>query len=180
MAKLTSQQRDHFVNRIRDQFKVTLGPLEKVAASKKAELVEEKFDEFVESLGLKTILDKFAETEQELIGLQQTLANHMTNLKEQYDLNDNSYRSSYEWSWSHYGLHTEQIKTKLLKMCRAECEIAFKSIPEGQEIEKLKGKRTEAIDYIMGYDQQTELLSGLSTVLHGSGVMMLQEYKEAK
>ena len=36
MAKLTSQQRDHFVNRIKDQFKVTLGPLEKVAASKKS------------------------------------------------------------------------------------------------------------------------------------------------
>jgi len=30
----------------------------------------------------------------------------------------------------------------------------------------------------MGYDQQAELLSGLSNVLHGSGVMMLQEYKE--
>ena len=180
MAKLTSQQRDHFVNRIKDQFRVTLGPLEKVAASKKAELVEEKFDEFVESLGLKTILDKFAETEQELINLQQTLANHMTNLKEQYDLSESNYRSSYEWSWSHYGLQTEQLKTALLKMCREECEIAFKSIPEGQEIEKLKNKKTEAIDYIMGFDQQAELLNGLSTVLHGSGVMMLQEYKEIK
>ena len=50
MAKLTSQQRDHLVNRIRDQFKITLGPLEKVGASKKAELVEEKYDEFHEWL----------------------------------------------------------------------------------------------------------------------------------
>ena len=180
MAKLTSQQRDHFVNRIKDQFKVTLGPLEKVAASKKAELVEEKFDEFVESLGLKTILDKFAKTEQELLNLQQTVANHMTNLNEQYDISDSNYRSNYEWSWSNYGFQTEQIKTALLKMCREECEIAFKSIPEGQEIEKLKNKKTEAIDYIMGFDQQAELLNGLSTVLHGSGVMMLQEYKEIK
>ena len=61
MAKLTSQQRDHFVNRINEQFQTTLGPLEKVAASKKAELVEEKFDEFVESLGIKTILDNLKE-----------------------------------------------------------------------------------------------------------------------
>ena len=44
MAKLTSQQRDHFVNRINEQFQTTLGPLEKVAASKKAEMVDEKFD----------------------------------------------------------------------------------------------------------------------------------------
>lgn len=178
MAKLTSQQRNHFVDRIKNQFKTTLGPLEKVAASKKAELVEEKFDEFVESLGLKTVLDKFSNVEQELIGLQQTIANHMTNLQEQYDVSESSYRKDYEWSWSHYGLQAEQIKRKLLKMCRAECEILFKSIPEGQEIEKLKSKQTEAIDYIMGYDQQAELLSGLSNVLHGSGIMMLQEYKE--
>ena len=182
MAKLTSQQRDHFVNRINEQFQTTLGPLEKVAASKKAELVEEKFDEFVESLGIKTILDKFAETEQKLIGLQQTVANHMTNLNEQYDLANSRYGRSndYEWSWSEYSLKSEQIKTALLKMCRAECEIAFKSIPEGQEIEKLKNKKTEAIDYIMGFDQQAELLNGLSNVLNGSGVMMLQEYKEVK
>ena len=182
MAKLTSQQRDHFVNRIREQFKVTLGPLEKVAASKKAELVDEKFDEFVENLGLKTILDNFAKAEQELLSLQQTVANHMTNLNEQYDLGNNRYggNKNYEWSWSEYQTKTEQINTALLKMCREECEIAFKSIPEGQEIEKLMNKKTEAIDYIMGYDQQAELLSGLSTVLHGSGVMMLQEYKEVK
>ena len=180
MAKLTSQQRDHFVNRINEQFKTTLGPLEKVAASKKAELVEEKFDEFVESLGLKTILDKFAETEQALISLQQTIANHMTNLNEQYDLSDSNYRRNYEWSWNHYGTQTEQIKTALLKMCREECEIAFKSIPEGQEIEKLKTKKIEAIDYIMGYDQQAELLNGLSNLLQGSGVGMLAEYKEIK
>ena len=180
MAKLTSQQRDHFVNRIHVQFKTTLGPLEKVAASKKADLVDEKFDEFVESLGLKTVLDKFAKIEQELISLQQTVANHMTNLNEQYNISVDSYRNNYEWSWSNYGFQTEQIKTALLKMCREDCEIAFKSIPEGQEIEKLKNKKTEAIDYIMGYDQQAELLSGLSSVLHGSGVMMLQEYKETK
>ena len=178
MAKLTSQQRDHFVNRIREQFSTTLGPLEKVAASKKAELLEEKFDEFVENLGLKIVLDKFTNVEQELIGLQQTVANHMTNLQEQYDLSESNFRKDYEWSWSNYGLQAEQIKRKLLKMCRAECEILFKSIPEGQEIEKLKSKQTEAIDYIMGYDQQAELLSGLSNVLHGSGIMMLQEYKE--
>ena len=64
-----------------------------------------------------------------------------------------------------------------MKMCRAECEIAFKSIPEGQEIEKLKAKRREAIDYIMGYDQSEELLNGLASLLKGSGVVMLKEHK---
>ena len=178
MAKLTSQQRDHFVNRIKDQFQTTLGPLEKIAACKKAELVDEKFDEFVESLGLKATLDKFEKVEQELLRLQQIVSNHMTNLNEQYDLGHSRYGNNNEWSWSEYSLKSEQINIALLKMCREECEIAFKSIPEGQEIEKLKNKKTEAIDYIMGYDQQAELLSGLSTVLNGSGVMMLQEYKE--
>ena len=65
-------------------------------------------------------------------------------------------------------------------MCRKECEIAFRSIPEGEEIEKLKNKEMEAIDYIMGYDQQAELLNGLSVLLEGSGVAMLSEYKEVK
>ena len=131
MAKLTSQQRDHFVNRIKDQFKTTLGPLEKVAASKKAEMVDEKFDEFIESLGLKTTFDRFIKLEDELVTMQQSISNHMTNLKEQYGLPSTSYGgNTYEWSWNTYGKQAEQIKGELLKMCRKECEIAFKSIPE--------------------------------------------------
>ena len=182
MAKLTSQQRDHFVNRINEQFDTTLGPLEKVAASKKAELIEEKFDDFINDLGLESTLKELIVIEGKMIELEQRLANHMSNLIEQYDMPTSNYgNNKYEWEWSKYhGTKVEQIRTALRKMCRKECEIAFKSIPEGQEIEKLKTKKTEAIDYIMGYDQQAELLSGLSTVLHGSGVMMLQEYKEVK
>ena len=113
--------------------------------------------------------------------LKQRLSNHMSNLLAQYDMPTSSYgKDKYEWEWEKYGGHTkvQQIQTSLRRMCTKECEIAFKSIPEGQEIEKLKTKKIEAIDYIMGYDQQAELLSGLSNVLHGSGVMMLQEYKE--
>ena len=112
--------------------------------------------------------------------MRQTLANHMSNLKEQYDIQTSSYGNKYEWEWVSYGKQSEQIKNELLIMCRKECEIAFKSIPEGQEIEKLKNKEIEAIDYIMGYDQQAELLNGLSSLLQGSGVAMLSEYKEVK
>ena len=144
MAKLTSQQRDHFVNRIREQFNVTLGPLEKVAANKKAKLVEEKYDEFIENLGLQSTLTELGAIENKMREIKKRLANHMSNLQEQYDMPTNGYGTKYEWEWeSGYGSNTkmEQLGNALLKMCRKECEIAFKSIPEGQEIEKLKTKK---------------------------------------
>lgn len=177
MAKLTSQQRDHFCNRIKDRFRNMLGPLEKVAAFKKAEMVDEKFDEFIESLGLTETVKEFIEIENKFLSLQQTIANHLTNLREQYDI-----KGGREWSWSTYNAasYATQVQNELLIMCRKECEIAFRSIPEGEEIEKLKNKEMEAIDYIMGYDQQAELLNGLSVLLEGSGVAMLSEYKEVK
>ena len=177
MAKLTSQQRDHFVSRINDRFSDMLGPLEKLAASNKAEMVDEKFNEFIDSLGLGTTLKRFAKIENDFKSMQQTISNHMTNLRQQYDVNGGR-----EWSWDTYrsSSYTNQLKDELLTMCRKECEIAFKSIPEGQEIEKLKNKQMEAVDYIMGYDQQSELLGGLSQLLKGSGVAMLAEYKEVK
>ena len=177
MAKLTSQQRDHFCNRIKDRFRNMLGPLEKVAAFKKAEMVDEKFDEFIESLGLTETVKEFIEIENKFLSLQQTIANHLTTLREQYDI-----KGGREWSWSTYNAanYATQVQNELLIMCRKECEIAFRSIPEGEEIEKLKNKEMEAIDYIMGYDQQAELLNGLSVLLEGSGVAMLSEYKEVK
>ena len=181
MAKLTSQQRDYFKDRIKDQFDNHLQPLEKVAAFKKAELVEEKYDEFVRDLGLEATLQELIVIEDKMIGLKQKLSNHMSALIEQYDMPSSNYGTSkYVWEWSGYSTKMEQIETALRIMCRKECEIAFKSIPEGQEIEKLKNKKIEAVDYIMGYDQQAELLNGLSGLLKGSGVAMLAEYEEVK
>ena len=182
MAKLTSQQRDHFVNRINDRFGEMLSPLEKVAASKKAELVEEKYEDFINDLGLKTTLEELCTVEKKMIDLSERISNHMSNLLEQYDMPTSSYgKEKYEWEWNKYsGTRLEQTRNTLKTMCRKECEIAFKSIPEGQEIEKLKNKKIEAVDYIMGYDQQAELLNGLSGLLKGSGVAMLAEYEEVK
>jgi hypothetical protein len=181
MAKLTSQQRDHFKGRIDDRFTDMLGPLEKIAAFKKAELVEEKYDEFVKNLGLESTLQELSVIEEKMTELKQRLSNHMSNLIEQYDMPTSNYGTSkYVWEWSGYSTKMEQIETALRIMCRKECEIAFKSIPEGAEIERLKTKKMEAIDYIMGYDQQKELLDGLANLLEGSGVAMLTEYKETK
>jgi len=178
MPKLTSQQREYFKERIEGQFKNSLGPLEKIAAIKKSKLTDEKFDSFIEELGIAQTLKDFTEAEKIFTSIKQTMANHMTNLQEQYDMPESDYgRKSYEWTWNSYSECTGQIRSQLMKMCRAECEIAFKSIPEGEEIEKLKTKRREAIDYIMGYDQSEELLHGLANLLQGSGVKMLEEHK---
>ena len=179
MPKLTSQQRDYFRTRIEEQFKNTLGPLEKLAAVKKAELTDDKFEAFLIELGLAETLHNFIKAEEVFTSIKQTVANHMTNLQEQYDMPESEYgRRDYECTWSSYGACSQQIKDRLMKMCREECDIAFKAIPEGQEIEKLKTKKREAIDYIMGYDQSEELLRGLSTLLEGSGIVMLEEHKK--
>jgi len=177
MAKLTSQQRDYFKNRIEDQFNNHLGPLEKVATIKKSELVDEKFKTFIDDLGLTHSLEELTKIETRLQAVQQTIATHMENLKKQYDMPTNDYgKKDYAWSWSQYQGMVSQVTNELRKMCQKECEIAFKSIPEGQQIEELKDKKREALDYIYGYDQQKELLDGLAKVLMGSGVKMLETY----
>ena len=181
MAKLTSQQRDYFKDRITDQFNNHLGPLEKVAATKKAELVEEKYDDFIEGLGLAETLKEFKDLHEQLSSVEYKISSYMTNLKEQYNMPTSSYGvSKYEWAWGDYEGRVVQVTKALKKMCKAECEIAFKSIPEGQQIEELKTKKREALDYIYGYDQQKELLDGLAKVLMGSGVKMLETYSEVK
>ena len=153
MAKLTSQQRDYFKDRIDDQFNNHLGPLEKVAAIKKAELVDEKFESFIAELGLAYSLDELAKIEVKLQSVQQTIATHMENLKEQYDMPSSNYgKKDYKWSWNVHNGMVSQVMNELRIMCQKECEIAFKSIPEGQQIEELKNKKREALDYIYGYD----------------------------
>ena len=174
MAKLTSQQRDYFSGRISDQFNHHLGPLEKVAAVKKSEFVDEKFEDFIDELGLRASLDELKEVETRLQAVQQSIGMNLTNLREQYELGGTYNR---EWSWVYNEGLVKQVRDELHKMCRKECEIAFKEFPEGQEIEKLKTKKREALDYIYGYDQQKELLDGLANILMGTKVVMLEEYK---
>ena len=140
-------------------------------------IIDDQFESFLIDLGLANTLRDFIKAEEIFNAIKQTVANHMTNLREQYDMPENDYqRRNYEWTWNNYSECSGQVKSTLMKMCREECDIAFKSIPEGQEIEKLKTKRREAIDYIMGYDQSDELLHGLATLLQGSGIVMLEEH----
>jgi len=181
MAKLTKQQRDYFTNRIKEQFNLQLGPLEKDAALKKADFVSERKDEFIDNLGLTESLNEYEVAINQVISLQQTLSNTLTNLCEQYDIIQHHYgEDKYEWQWeTNVCQNLPSINTALLTMCRKECEEAFKQFPEGQKIEKLKTKKREALDYIMGYDQSTELLDGLANILLDSGVKMLEEYKES-
>jgi len=174
MSKLTSQQRDYFSNRIKDQFDNHLSPLEKMAAIKKSDFVEEKFETFIDELGLRSNLEELELVEKKLQAVQQSISMNLTNLRRQYEIGS-SY-NNYEWSWSMNEGLLIQVKEELHKMCRKECEIAFKEFPEGQEIEKLKTKKREALDYIYGYDQQKELLDGLASVLANSGVTMLEEF----
>ena len=177
MAKLTSQQRDYFKDRIENQFNDHLLPLEKIATIKKVELVEEKYEEFIKELGLESTLKEFKNLHEQLSSVEYRISNHLTNLKEQYDMPTNSYgKAKYEWEWGKYEDRVLQVTNMLKKMCKAECEIAFKSIPEGQEIEQLKTKKREALDYIYGYDQQKELLDGLAAILMGTDVKMLEVY----
>ena len=174
MAKLTSQQREYFCDRIKTQFDVHLGPLEKLAAVKKSQLVDEKFEEFIDELGLTDMLAELATVETRLQAVQQSLGMNLTNLCKQYELG--SEYSGYEWSWSTSEGLVSQVRNSLHKMCRKECEIAFRDIAEGKKIEELKNKKREALDYIYGYDQQKELLDGLAIVLANSGVKMLEAY----
>ena len=69
MPKLTSQQREYFRSRIEDQFKNSLGPLEKIAAIKKSELTEEKFDSFIEELGIARTLKDLLKLKKYLLQL---------------------------------------------------------------------------------------------------------------
>jgi len=178
MAKLTSQQRDYFCDRIKTQFDVHLKPLEKLAAIKKSQLVDEKFEEFINGLGLSDMLKELMTVEKRLQAVQQSIGMNLTNLRRQYDMG-RSY-NNHEWSWSWDQGLTEQVRKELHAMCRKESEIAFKEIPEGQQIEELKTKKREALDYIYGYDQQKELLDGLAVVLANSGVKMLEVYGGTK
>ena len=178
MAKLTSQQRDYCCDRIKTQFDVHLRPLEKMAAVKKSQLVDEKFEDFINELGLSDMLIELAAVEKRLQAIQQSLGMNLTNLRKQYEIG-RSY-NNHEWSWSWDQGLTEQVRKELHTMCRKECEIAFREIEEGQQIEELKNKKREALDYIYGYDQQKELLDGLATVLANSGVKMLEVYGGTK
>ena len=172
--KLTAQQRDYFTTRIREQFEVELGPLEKTAAVKKAEYAQEQLPEFIASLGLTDKVQELKELEQKLIPLAEHLSDVMTSLKVKYEPTVGRYNR--EWHFTSGDNKAHQVETTLMQYCKKECEIAFKKFPEGAAIASLQEKKKEALDYIYGYDQSKELLDGLANILLGTNVAMLQEY----
>ena len=170
---MNQKQRDHFIDRVREKCSGKISALKALHAGQIQAVADEKYHDFVSSLGLQEDMNQLqtAETiwDEQCIKIQGILDGlsdlHPEGREHIYVHRSNSYRD---------------FKKYIQECCRAVAEKEFYNTEAGQELKALEDTQTHAIDTIMmDGSKVADLTLKLNGILGKSGMQLLVEGVQA-
>tara|TARA_R110000824_G_scaffold110418_2_gene258413 strand:- start:17529 stop:18044 length:516 start_codon:yes stop_codon:yes gene_type:complete len=170
MAKVSEAQRKHFVNRITTKMNSVIGDLRQQNASKVTKEAESKFVEYCEQIDVLKDLEALKELEAQKDEITPRLIATAEEIHK--ILQDNGhvdqFSSVHVWKGDAY----DAFERKFKEFCNITCSKHNKG-SISKEISKLESKRDEAIDFLYGLSEESELMHGVSKILEGTNVKLI-------
>ena len=166
---MNQKQRDHFIDRVREKCSNKISALKALHAGQIQTVADEKYNDFVSSLGLQEDMDQLKTAEviwdEQCIKIQGIIDGlsdiHPTGKERIYTSRSDAHRSYNKY---------------LKECCRAVAEKEFYNTEAGQELKALEDTQTHAIDTIMMDGSKVQDLTlKLNGILGKSGMQLLVE-----
>ena len=170
MAKISEAQRKHFVNRIQVKMGDVISSLKQQNAAEITKQADEHLDEYLKTIGVIEDLESLKELEAAKEQVSGRLQANCTKIQD--ILREAGHISQFEevsfWSSD----DSQKYKEAFRKFCNITCS---KNNQGGisEEITKLEAKRVEAIDFLYGLSEESELMHGVSKILEGTNVKLI-------
>ena len=170
---MNQKQRDHFIDRVREKCSGKISALKALHAGQIQTVADEKYQDFVSSLGLQEDMDQLKTAERiwdeqttKIQGIIDGLSDiHPTGKERIYVSRSDSHRNFQKY---------------LNECCRAVAEKEFYNTEAGEELKALEDTQTHAIDTIMMDGSKVQDLTlKLNGILGKSGMQLLVEGVQA-
>ena len=172
---MNQKQRDYFVNRVTALTSDKIKSLKAMHAGNIQKISDDKYNDFVEALGLsdqlnhiKTAQDVLEETSRKVL----SILKGVSELLPEYD-------NSYDKPSLYMGARTDVyaiFENYLRACCKEQATKEFYKTQEGAEIDNLERSQREAIDTIMMDGCKVDDLTlKLNSILENTGVQLLKE-----
>ena len=170
MAKISEAQRKHFVNRIQSKMGEVISSLKQQNAAEITKQSDEHLDEYLKTIGVVEDLESLEELEAARDKVAKRLQVNCEKI--QNILKEAGHIDQYDevrfWDSDNAMKYRETFR----KFCNITCSNHNVNGISG-EIAKLEAKRDEAIDFLYGLSEESELMHGVSKILEGTNVKLI-------
>ena len=170
MSKITESQRKYFVSRVTGKMNNVIANLKQQNAAEVTKDAETNLDEYLKTVKVFDDLESLKELEEArdaVAGRLESTAKQIEDvLKEAGHIEP--YDSYNYWKDSKHAAWTQTFQ----KFCNVTCAKEAKS-GIAKEIAGLESKRDEAVDFLYGLSNESELANGVAKILTGTGVKLI-------
>ena len=170
MAKISEAQRKHFVNRIQTKMGDVISNLKQQNAAEITKEAEKHLNKYLETIGVVEDLESLAELEE----ARDAVANRLkANCQKIQDiLKEAGHIKQFDEIRFWESDNAEKYKHYFTRFCNITCSQNNQG-SVSDEINKLEAKRDEAIDFLYGLSNESELMHGVTKILEGTNVKLI-------
>ena len=166
MKSLSQQQRNYFIDRIKQEVNKEIAILEQVHATGIETVANKQYKIYLKETGLDKLFKEYSKAEENWNKVRNRMENVCKAIHEktEYPGKNNYYHAPYD---------TKGVEKFLREICNALARDSFIHTPKGKRLKELEEKRTAAIDTVMGMTETAPLVHALNKILKGTNVPLL-------
>ena len=166
MKSLSCQQRNYFIDRIREEINKEISALEQIHATGIETVANRQYKSYLKETGLDKLFKEYkvAEDKWNKIKDRMTQVCQAIHEKTEYPGKDRYYHAPYD---------SKGVEKFLRDICNALAREGFIHTPKGRRLGELEAKRKQAIDVVMGMTETEPTVAAINKVLKGTKVPLL-------
>ena len=166
MKSLSCQQRNYFIDRIKESINKEIGVLEQIHATSIETVANKQFKNYLKETGIGKLMNEYKKKQKEYKRLEDRMSIICTSLWEKTDYpGRNSYKPSF--------YSPDSCESFLKEICNALARDGFINTPKGKRLKQLEDKRAAAIDIVMGMTETEQTVVAINKILKGTNVHLL-------
>ena len=166
MKSLSCQQRNYFIDRIKEEINKEISALEQIHATGIQTVANKQYKVYLKETGLDKLLKKYIKVEKEWQDIKDDMSNVCQAIHEKTE-----YPGKNNWFSKPYD--SNGVETFLKEICNALARDGFIHTRKGKRLGELEAKRKAAIDVVMGMTETEPTVNAINTILKGTNVPLL-------
>jgi len=166
MKSLSCQQRNYFIDRIKESINKEISALEQLHATNIQTVANKQYKVYMKTTGLDKLFKKYTKLEKGWKDIQDEMGNVCEAIHEstEYVGKDRYFHKPY---------NGDAVKEFLKKICSALARDGFIHSSKGKRLKELEDKRKAAVDVVMGMTETEQTVIAINKILRGTKVPLL-------
>ena len=166
MKSLSCQQRNYFIDRIKEEINKEISLLEQLHATKIETVANKQYKTYLKETGLDKLFKQYTAAEEKWTKVKDRMSQVCKAIHEktEYPGKDNYYHAPYD---------SKGVESFLRDICNSLARDNFIHTTKGKRLGELENKRRAAVDVVMGMTETEQTVIAINKILKGTNFPLL-------